>query len=135
MLLYLVTQLCPTFCDHMDYSLPGSCVHGILQARILEWVLYGIFPAQGSNPDLLHCRLILYLLSHQGSPNYNPVYVFVHYWILLGKLNGQIHLTWILIIFNFIEFENKLPTKMSDLLCDGLFFLPRFPVFSDFQTF
>ena len=35
----LVTQSCPTLCDPMDYSLPGSCVHGILQARILEWVV------------------------------------------------------------------------------------------------
>ena len=34
----LVTQWCPTLCDPMDYSLPGSSVHGILQARILEWV-------------------------------------------------------------------------------------------------
>ena len=33
-----VTQLCPTLWDPMDYSLPGSSVHGILQARILEWV-------------------------------------------------------------------------------------------------
>ena len=31
-------QLCPTLCDPMDHSLPGSSVHGILQARILEWV-------------------------------------------------------------------------------------------------
>ena len=31
-------QSCPTFCDCMDYSLPGSSVHRILQARILEWV-------------------------------------------------------------------------------------------------
>ena len=31
-------QSCPTLCDPMDYSLPGSPVHGILQARILEWV-------------------------------------------------------------------------------------------------
>ena len=33
-----VTQLCPTFFDPMDCSLPGSSVHGILQVRILEWV-------------------------------------------------------------------------------------------------
>ena len=33
-----VTQSCPTLCDLMDYSPPGSSVHGILQARILEWV-------------------------------------------------------------------------------------------------
>ena len=34
----LVPQLCPTFSDHMDYSRPGSSVHAVLQARILEWV-------------------------------------------------------------------------------------------------
>ena len=34
----LVTQLCPTLGDLMDCSLPGSSVHAILQARILEWV-------------------------------------------------------------------------------------------------
>ena len=34
----LITQSCPTFCDPMDYSLPGSSVPGIFQARILEWV-------------------------------------------------------------------------------------------------
>ena len=33
----LVAQLCPSLCDPMDCSLPGSSVHGILQARILEW--------------------------------------------------------------------------------------------------
>ena len=33
-----VTQSCPTVCDTMDCSLPGSSIHGILQARILEWV-------------------------------------------------------------------------------------------------
>ena len=31
-------QSCPTFCDPMDYSPPGSSVYGILQTRILEWV-------------------------------------------------------------------------------------------------
>ena len=43
-------------------------VHGILQARILEWVAFSflqeIFPTQGSNPGLLHCMRILYQLSH-----------------------------------------------------------------------
>ena len=35
---YKVSQLCPNLCDHMDCSLPGSSVHEILQATILEWV-------------------------------------------------------------------------------------------------
>ena len=34
----LVIQLCPTLCNSMDCSSPGSSDHGILQARILEWV-------------------------------------------------------------------------------------------------
>ena len=38
MMYVLVTQLCPTLCDPMDSNLPGSSVHGILQARILQWV-------------------------------------------------------------------------------------------------
>ena len=49
-------QLCPTLCDPMDCSPPGSSVHRILQARILEWVARpssrGIFPTQGLNPHL-----------------------------------------------------------------------------------
>ena len=45
-------------------------VHGILQARILEWVAFpfpGDFATQGLNPGLLYCRQILYQLSHKGS--------------------------------------------------------------------
>ena len=34
----LVAQWCPTLCDPIDCSLPGSSVHGIFQARILEWI-------------------------------------------------------------------------------------------------
>ena len=52
-----------SLCDHMDYT-----VLGILQARILEWVASpspGDLPTQGSNPGFLHCRWILYQLSHK----------------------------------------------------------------------
>ena len=66
----LVAQSCLSRCNPKDCSLPGSCVHGILQVRILEWVTMPFFrfPTQGSNPSLLHCRQILDCLSHQGSP-------------------------------------------------------------------
>ena len=57
---------------HGLYSPPGSSGHGILHPVILEWVAMpssrGIFPTQGSNPGLLHCRQILYQLSHKESP-------------------------------------------------------------------
>ena len=53
----------------MDYSPIGSSVYGIIQARILEWVVIPFFrdlSDPGIEPDLLHCRQILYGLSHQG---------------------------------------------------------------------
>ena len=66
----LVTQSCLTLCDPMDCSPPGTSVHGILLARILEWVAISfsrvIFLTQGSNPGLLHCRQVLYHLSLKG---------------------------------------------------------------------
>ena len=64
--------VCPTLCNPMDFKLskllcpwdsPGKNTgvgcHSLLQ---------GIFRTQGSNPGVLHCRQILYQLSHQGSP-------------------------------------------------------------------
>ena len=68
----LVAQSCPILCNPMDCSPPGSSVHGLLQARILEWVSIsfsrGIFLTQGLNLSLLHCKQILYCLSHRESP-------------------------------------------------------------------
>ena len=42
-----VDQLCPTLCDPMDCSLPDSSVHGIFQARVLEWI--AISSSRGSS--------------------------------------------------------------------------------------
>ena len=66
-----VAQLCPTLCDPMDCSLPGSSVHdfpGNSTGVDCHFLLQGIFPTQGSNPGLLHCRQTLNHLRHQGSP-------------------------------------------------------------------
>ena len=53
----LVAKSCPTLCSPMDCSPPGFSVHGISQARILEWVAIsfseGVILIQGSNPHLL----------------------------------------------------------------------------------
>ena len=68
----LVAQSCPTLCDPMDCSLPGSSLyvdspgntgmgyHALLQGIFLEGT------TQGLNPGQEHCRWILYHLSHQG---------------------------------------------------------------------
>ena len=68
--LCLVAQSCPTLCDPMDCSPPDSSVHGDSPDKntgVGCHVLLEIFPTQGSNPGLTHCRQILYHLS-QGSP-------------------------------------------------------------------
>ena len=48
-LLSEVAQSCPTLCDPIDGSLPGSSVHGIFQARVLEWVAIS-FSRESSRP-------------------------------------------------------------------------------------
>ena len=47
----LVPQLCPTLCDSMDCSPPGSSVHGILRAGILEWVAIPFFRGSSQPRD------------------------------------------------------------------------------------
>ena len=68
----LVTQSCPTLCDPVDWSPPGSSVHDHSPGKNTRvgshFLLQGIFPTQGLNPDLPHCKQILYRISHQGSP-------------------------------------------------------------------
>ena len=66
----LGAQPCPTICDPMDCSLPGSSVHedspSMNTGMGCHALLQGIFPTQGLNPGLPHCRRILYCLSLQG---------------------------------------------------------------------
>ena len=67
----LSSQSCPTLCDLMDCSPPGSSVHGDSPGKITgvgcHALLQETFPTQGSNPGLLQGRQILYHLSHQQS--------------------------------------------------------------------
>ena len=92
----LVSQLCLTFCDLMDCSLPGSSVYGILQGIILEWVAIsfsrdlpdpGIKPRSQKNkqtkknPGLLHCRQNVYCLNHHGS-SYVIYLVLFYGWVM-----------------------------------------------------
>ena len=68
----MVAQSCPSLSDPIDYSLPGSSVHGDSSGKstgvCCHSLLQKIFPTQGLNPGLLHCRQILYPLNHQVSP-------------------------------------------------------------------
>ena len=84
-------QSCPTLCDHMDCSPPGSltwdspgkktgvCNHALLQ---------GIFPTQGSNLHLLNCKHILYHWATREAD------IYLYIWLFWG------HLLWL--IYNLL---------------------------------
>ena len=54
----LIAQSCPTLCDPMSYSPPGSSVHGIFQTRILEWVAISISMGSSRPRDRTHISWI-----------------------------------------------------------------------------
>ena len=72
-MLVLVTQLCLTLCNPMDCSLPGSSVHGIFQARVLEWVAIsssGDLPDPVIEPGSSALQADSLLSKPQGKPMY-----------------------------------------------------------------
>ena len=74
--LCLVAQLCLTLYEPIDCCLPGSSVHEDSPNKNTgvgcHGLFQGIFPIQGLNPSLPHCRQILYWLSHQAQPISSP---------------------------------------------------------------
>ena len=98
--LCLVTQSSPTLCNPMDCSSLGSSAHGDSPGKNTEvgchGLLQGIFPTQGSNAGLSHCRRILYqlrdanmlfkeicsLLDYLGHLG-RRVNEWMHYWVLI----------------------------------------------------
>ena len=77
-----VAQSCPTLCLPMAYSLPGSSIHGIFKARVLEWVIIS-FSRESSQPRdrTLVSHIVgrcFHCLSHQGGNDINrfPVCTF-----------------------------------------------------------
>ena len=99
--------------------------HGFLQARILEWIAFSlleeIFPIQGSNPGLLHCRWILYQMSHKGSPRILEWVAYHFSWgsSQLQELNqGLLHCRWILYQ---LRYEGSPKFKEGrNMICPGL---------------
>ena len=75
----LVTQLCPTLCDPMDCSRPGSSIHRILQARILEWVAIPFsrgssWPRDGTRVSCIAGRFFNVCITRKA--NYNPQWIW-----------------------------------------------------------
>ena len=114
-LLWVSYQVVSNSYDPMDCSLPGSSIHGILQARILEWVAIS-FSRESSQPKnrtlgLLHCRQILYRLSSKGGNGDQCLY----YWKFQLSL---LELIWVLNTYvtnHMINFSDLLLPWFYDL--------------------
>ena len=65
-----VTQLCPTPSDPMDFSPPGSSVHGIFQVRVLEWGAIAISMPTGIFSKIILFQQLVFLWSLEVSPVY-----------------------------------------------------------------
>ena len=113
----IVTQLCLTLCNPMEYSLPGSSGHGILQARILEWVAisWELPPVHIRKKWLFDQMGRMYLWvsrwHHQGG--WNPNQGFSHH-PHPGQLHAQLKL-----FVHPVAFAG-LPTLQKFLLRDVL---------------
>ena len=81
----VVAQSCPTLCNPMDCSSPGSSAHGILQVRILEWVVIPFSRGSSQPRDWTWVSCIagrfFTILSHQGSP----------FWSVLFSISQTLH--------------------------------------------
>ena len=121
-----------------DCSPPGSTVHGDSPGNNTgvgcHALLQGIFQTQGSNPSLLHCRQILYQLSHQGSPRLleGVAYPFSRgssrprNWTWVSYIAGRFFTSWatrvmLLVVFNWLSLCSR--SSFSGICTDGTAFL------------
>ena len=92
-------HLCPTLCDPVDCSLPSSSVHGIFQARTLEWVAIAFsWRRQYLSPNCSdHCRLPISVLPPSAPVNKTQFFFFKVYTAPPGdiKLQESCSLLWI----------------------------------------
>ena len=97
-------QSCPALCDLVGYSLPASSVYGNSSGKNTgvgcHALLQGIFLTQGLKPGLLRCRMILYCLSHQRSP----------------EKGQQWYISWLL---EGLDTLHSCKTIYHELGCDG----------------
>ena len=118
-------QSCLTLCDPLDCSPPGSSVHGILQARILEWV--AMPSSRGSSWPKNQTHDLLYLLHQQadslpltppGKPGHSVVNPFSflaglsEFWLLHSVFQGCPYLVsgiwvlwWVLLLIPYVEMK------------------------------
>ena len=96
----IVTKSCPTLCDSLDYSWPGSSVHEILQARILEWVAISFsrgssWPRNQTNISCIAGRLFDWAITGAGRNKTSYLsFLFYSLFILADWLTQMCWIKW-----------------------------------------
>ena len=114
-----VTKSCPKICDRMDHSLPGSSVYGILQARILEWVVTSCSRGSSQPRDGTHVSCIgRQILCHWATREVSPALTRCKNIIKPGDARGFS----VLINFDlwYFSVKEKLPAGGPDSTWRGL---------------
>ena len=103
--------------------LAGSSVHGILEAKNTRVgsssLIQGIFPTQRSNPGLLHCRWILYHLSHREAQEYWSILEYQSLSLLQGIFPTQeskwslLHCRWILYQLSYLGSPSRREARVK----------------------
>ena len=108
-------------CDPMDCSPPGFSVHGDSPGKNtgVGWhvFLQGIFPNQGSNPGLLHCKQTLYPLSYQGSSTPSIAFIICRFYDDGHLGQRKVHLIVILICVYLIISDAECPFTCLLAIC------------------
>ena len=82
-----VAQSCPTLCDPMDCSLPGFSVHGVFQARVLEW---GACLLQGIEVCIHYQKSVLCPCPFSGVSSYSlPWFWFIQYILFVASAKSN----------------------------------------------
>ena len=124
---FVVATLCPTFCDRLDCSLPGSSVHGPSQARTLEWAA---MPSSGGSSQAgdgtqvsCTCRWLLYDGATKEAPPSITVLVYFGPQIVPHFASGSLFQdayilsSWLYILGeHFLTFLASIPSLLSSVL-------------------
>ena len=139
----LVAQSYLTLCDPVDCSPPGSSVHGDSPGRNTgvgcHALLQGIFPTQGSNPGLPHCRQILYHQSHVAGLIFHPKFTLplnleIKSWVRGSEGKNDFKLQTCT-FFSPFEFKFSTPIWSMPSLCLILLLKVVVNVLGDFKNF
>jgi len=118
---HLVAQSCLTLCNPMDYSLPGSSVHGIFQAIVLEWIAISFSRGSSQPRDRTRVSRIVQFSSVQSLSH---VWFFATPWIAALQASLSMHNSRSSLRLTSIE--SVMPSSHL-ILCRPLFLLPPNP--------